>query len=93
MESVDIQILEFILTYSPDPYPELPKVLELGYARSKLATFDVEDIGESTKNIIDDDNKFIPLGIPLVNADEIQHITKDEAQQIEDINTKNFSKD
>uniref|UniRef100_A0A1I8BVT5 Uncharacterized protein n=1 Tax=Meloidogyne hapla TaxID=6305 RepID=A0A1I8BVT5_MELHA len=51
------------------------------------------NVDDKAKNIIDDDNKFIPLGIPLVNADEIQHITKDEAQQIEDINTKNFSKD
>uniref|UniRef100_A0A1I8BB78 RING-type domain-containing protein n=1 Tax=Meloidogyne hapla TaxID=6305 RepID=A0A1I8BB78_MELHA len=53
IEFVDKNILGFILTHSPNPHPNLSMSMELGYARSKLATFDVEDvkdIGESSKN-------------------------------------------
>nr|CAD2151855.1 unnamed protein product [Meloidogyne enterolobii] len=43
----DIDILRYIYTFRPPKHPSLSKSVELGYSRSKLATFDVEDIEEN----------------------------------------------
>uniref|UniRef100_A0A915LJ86 Galectin n=1 Tax=Meloidogyne javanica TaxID=6303 RepID=A0A915LJ86_MELJA len=43
----DENILGYIYTFRPTKHPSLSKSVELGFSRSKLATFDVEDIEEN----------------------------------------------
>ncbi|KAF7639024.1 hypothetical protein Mgra_00001550, partial [Meloidogyne graminicola] len=46
---VDNKILGYILANSLYKYPKLSKIKELGFARSKLSTFDVDDLNETFK--------------------------------------------